>query len=151
MRVRALVAAVLASSGLLAANDCWAQEPPTSLEALDVAVEEVLDAARIPGAALIVIEDQRIVLSRNYGVADLSTRAPVVNETVFRAGSISKSFTAIGAMMLVEEGRLSLDAEVARCCPTSQFTTTGGQVIPCGSSICWSTQRASTTLRFVTT
>lgn len=117
MRVRALVAAVLASFGLLAANDCWAQEPATSLEALDVAVEEVLDAARIPGAALIVIEDERIVLSRNYGVADLSTRAPVVNETVFRAGSISKSFTAIGVMMLVEEGRLSLDAEVATLLP----------------------------------
>ncbi|PZO49174.1 MAG: hypothetical protein DCF16_15125 [Alphaproteobacteria bacterium] len=117
MRVRALVAAVLASLGLLAANDCWAQEPPASLEALDVAVGEVLHAARIPGAALIVIEDERIVLSRNYGVADLSTRAPVVNETVFRAGSISKSFTAIGVMMLVEQGRLSLDAEVATLLP----------------------------------
>jgi CubicO group peptidase (beta-lactamase class C family) len=117
MSVRGVAAAVLASFGLFAANDCWAQEPPASLEALDVAVAEVLDAARIPGAVLVVIEDEKIVLQRSYGVTDLSTQTPVTNETVFRAGSISKSFTAIGVMMLVEEGRLSLDAEVDTLLP----------------------------------
>ncbi len=113
-----VIAASLAALSVFAADVCWAkQQTPQSLADLDVAVAEALAAARIPGAALIVIEDQRVVLRRNYGVSDLSTRAPVVDETVFRAGSISKSFTAIGAMMLVEQGRLTLDAEVATLLP----------------------------------
>lgn len=117
MIVRQLLAAMLAGFIGLAALDCRAQDSPTSLETLDVAVAEVLDAARIPGATLVVIEDERIVFRKNYGVTDLSTKAPVVDETVFRAGSISKSFTAIAVMMLVEDGRLSLDAEVAELLP----------------------------------
>jgi len=118
MNVRNLVAAAIAAFVVSAADDCRAQQARgPSLAELDGAVAKVLADARIPGAALIVIEDQRVVFRRNYGVVDLSTRAPVVDETVFRAGSISKSFTAIGAMTLVEEGRLSLDDEVATFLP----------------------------------
>ncbi|CAN1516043.1 AmpC Beta-lactamase class C and other penicillin binding proteins [Caulobacteraceae bacterium] len=112
------IAVSLAALFVLAADACWAkQQTPKSLPDLDRAVAEALAAARIPGAALIVIEDKRVVLRRNYGVSDLSTRAPVVDDTVFRAGSISKSFTALGAMMLVEQGLLSLDVEVATLLP----------------------------------
>jgi CubicO group peptidase (beta-lactamase class C family) len=119
MGIRSWMAAGLAAVVALAADVCAAQTArPGSLEALDVAVGEVLTDARIPGAALVVIENGRIVFRRNYGVTDLSTRAPVVDDTVFRAGSISKSLTAIGVMTLVEEGRLSLDAELADLLPT---------------------------------
>ena len=117
MKSQKVIAAALVSFFAFAAVDGWAQEAPSSLQELDAAVAEVLDAARIPGASLVVIEDERIVLRRNYGVVDVSTEAPVVDETVFRAGSISKSLTAIGVMMLVEERRLSLDAEVATLLP----------------------------------
>lgn len=118
MKVRSWIAAALAAAVALAADVCAAQSAaPPSLEALDAAVGEVLTEARIPGAALIVIENGRIVFRRNYGVTDLSTRTPVVDDTVFRAGSISKSFTAIGVMTLVEEGRISLDADVADLLP----------------------------------
>lgn len=119
MRIQSWMAAGLAAVVALAVDVCAAQTArPGSLEALDVAVGEVLTDARIPGAALVVIENGRIVFRRNYGVTDLSTRAPVVEDTVFRAGSISKSLTAIGVMTLVEEGRLSLDAELADLLPT---------------------------------
>lgn len=118
MRIRNLIGCALAALVVFAASEGWAkQKAPQSLAALDVAVAEVLTDARVPGAALIVIENGRIVFSSNYGVTDLSTRAPVVDETVFRAGSISKSFTAIGVMTLVEEGRLSLDADLASLLP----------------------------------
>lgn len=118
MDIRNLLAAGLAALAVFAADEArGAPQTPPSLAALDVAVGEVLADARVPGAALIVIEDGRVVFSRNYGVSDLSTRAPVVDDTVFRAGSISKSLTSIGVMMLVEEGRLSLDAEVATLLP----------------------------------
>lgn len=118
MDIRSLLAAGMAAVALLAAGDSRAApQTPASLEALDAAVGEILVDARVPGAALVVIENGRIVFSRNYGVSDLSTRAPVVDDTVFRAGSISKSFTSIGVMTLVEEGRLSLEAEVATLLP----------------------------------
>ena len=114
VEIRSLLAAGLAAFAVFAAGDGRAApQTPASLAALDAAVADVLTDARVPGAALIVIEDGQVVFSRNYGVSDLSTRAPVVDDTVFRAGSISKSFTSIGVMTLVEEGRLSLDAEVA--------------------------------------
>lgn len=118
MGIRSLLAAGLAAFAVFAAGDGRAApQTPASLPALDAAVAKVLADARVPGAALVVIEDGRVVFSRNYGVSDLSTRAPVVDDTVFRAGSISKSFTSIGVMTLVEEGRLSLDAEVATLLP----------------------------------
>jgi len=118
MKLHNFIAASFAAWAVFAAESSLAkQQTPRSLAGLDAAVAEVLASARIPGAALIVIENERVVFSRNYGVVDLSTRAPVVDETVFRAGSISKSFTAIGVMTLVEEGRLSLDAEVATFLP----------------------------------
>jgi len=61
------------------------------------------------------------VLTKGYGFADLKTKRPVTPETVFRAGSISKSFTAIGVMMLVEEGKLSLDSKLAELMPELQY------------------------------
>ena len=118
MDIRNLLAASLAALAVFAADEArGAPQTPKTLAALDVAVGEVLADAGVPGAALVVIEDGRVVFSRNYGVSDRSTRAPVVDDTVFRAGSISKSFTSIGVMTLVEEGRLSLDAEVATLLP----------------------------------
>lgn len=115
-----IVALAIAMVGalILSATDSQARPAaPSSLQALDRAVGALLTRARVPGAALIVIERGEIVLHRNYGVTDLSTRAPVTDDTVFRAGSISKSLTAIGLMMLAEEGRLDLDAELARLLP----------------------------------
>lgn len=118
MRVLNLVAAALTACLVATAGESRANpDGPTSLPALDRAVSRALAEARVPGAALVVIEDGRVVFSRNYGVTDLSTRAPVNDRTVFRAGSISKGFTSIGVMTLVEEGRLSLDAEVADLLP----------------------------------
>ena len=103
MDIRNLLAAGLAAIAVFAAGEArGVPQTPQSLAALDVAVGQVLTDARVPGAALIVIEGGRVVFSRNYGVSDLSTRAPVVDDTVFRAGSISKSFTSIGVMTLSE-------------------------------------------------
>lgn len=62
-----------------------------------------------PGAAVRVIHDGEVVLTRTYGAADLETGAPVTAETNFRLASISKQFTAMAVLMLIEQGRLTLD------------------------------------------
>lgn len=71
----------------------------------------------LPGVVLTVVRDGRVVLARGYGVADVVRRTPVRPATRFQIASVTKSFTAVAAMMLVEEGRLALDAPVERYLP----------------------------------
>jgi CubicO group peptidase (beta-lactamase class C family) len=101
-----------------------AEDPPrpaTSLEELDKRLADTFEKAKVPGVSVTVIEGGQIVLTKGYGYADLKTKRPVTPETVFRAGSISKSLTSIGVMMLVEEGKLSLDAKLADLMPELKY------------------------------
>jgi CubicO group peptidase (beta-lactamase class C family) len=70
---------------------------------------------RIPGAAFVFVQNGRVVLIRGYGTADLEHRRPVnPKSTVWRVGSISKTFTATAVMQLVDQGLVELDAPVDR-------------------------------------
>jgi CubicO group peptidase (beta-lactamase class C family) len=66
----------------------------------------------VPGAAVAVIENGEVILARGFGMADTAKRVPVGEETLFNIGSTSKSISAWGAMRLVSEGKLELDAPV---------------------------------------
>lgn len=68
---------------------------------------------RIPGLAVGIVRGDHVVHVAGFGVADPSGR-PVTPDTPFILGSISKSFTALAVMQLVEQGRIDLDAEVRR-------------------------------------
>jgi CubicO group peptidase (beta-lactamase class C family) len=95
--------------------------PAASLEELDKRLAETFTKAKVPGVSVTIIEGGQIVLTKGYGYADLKTKKPVTPETVFRAGSISKSITGIAIMMLVEEGKLSLDAKLADLMPELKY------------------------------
>ena len=72
-----------------------------------------LEGHKIPGAAVSVVRDGKVLFAKGYGRADVSKEKPVVaDETLFRIASTSKLFTATAAMQLVEEGRLDLDEDV---------------------------------------
>ncbi len=62
-----------------------------------------------PGVTALVARDGEILLRAGYGMADLERDVPNAPDMVFRIGSITKQFTAVGIMMLVEEGKLSVD------------------------------------------
>jgi len=66
---------------------------------------------RVPGISVAVIEDCRIVDGRGFGTAD-GRSAPVTTRTLFQAGSISKVVSAVAALRLVEDGKLSLGADI---------------------------------------
>src|SRR6185503_13100016 len=68
-----------------------------------------------------IIEDGKVVFSKGYGVADVAAKTAVNTDTVFRAGSISKSIVGIAVMMLVEEGKLDLNAKLADLAPDIRF------------------------------
>ncbi len=74
-------------------------------------------APKVPGLSVAIAVDGRLVWSEGFGFADLAAKKPVTPGTRFRIGSISKSLTSVGLMLLVEEGRLDLDAPVQRYVP----------------------------------
>jgi CubicO group peptidase (beta-lactamase class C family) len=118
MRVAALaligLALGCASAGAQAPPPPPAAEPLPGLEALvDAAAAEHLARTATPGLAVAVVMDGETLLAKGYGVADAAAGRPVDGErTPFRIGSITKIFTAVAAMQLVEQGALSLDADV---------------------------------------
>lgn len=78
---------------------------------LDEAVAAEMAKRHIPGLAIAVIDRGRIIREQGYGVGDLHSRTPVTSETVFQVASISKPVTALGALRLVQDGKVSLDED----------------------------------------
>jgi CubicO group peptidase (beta-lactamase class C family) len=86
---------------------------PAAGDRVDEIVSEQMSKQHIPGLALAVIQDGKILRFSGYGVSNLEWRTPVTAKTVFAIASVSKQFLAAGAMVLVQEGKLSLDESVA--------------------------------------
>jgi CubicO group peptidase (beta-lactamase class C family) len=84
--------------------------------AIDKFIEAEMEAQRIPGLALGIVQGDQIVHLKGFGVADPSGRA-VTPQTPFIIGSLSKSFTALAIMQLVEAGQIELDAPVQHYLP----------------------------------
>jgi len=95
--------------------------PPKTLDELDRRVGETFAKLKIPGASIAVIENNQVVLTKAYGFADVGARKQATPETVFRAGSISKNFVGVAVMMLVEEGKLDLNAKLSDLAPEIKF------------------------------
>jgi N-acyl-D-amino-acid deacylase len=84
--------------------------PDHPLVSFDREVEQHMQARGVPGGALAVVKDRRLVYARGYGWADRENRVPVRPNSLFRIASISKPVTGVAVMKLVEEGRLDPDA-----------------------------------------
>jgi CubicO group peptidase (beta-lactamase class C family) len=94
-----------------------AQTASDAPRAVRVIAEGLREHAALPGLAIAVDVGGRVAFSEAFGVADLETRAPATVGTRFRIGSVGKSLTAAGSLMLAERGRLDLDAPVNRYVP----------------------------------
>ncbi len=81
-------------------------------------VNEILRHTGVPGMSVAVGVDGEVVWAEGFGYADLENRVPVWEETKFRVGSVSKPITAAAVALLVEQGRLDLDAPVQRYVPS---------------------------------
>ncbi len=117
---------VAALSLLLALAPTHAQEGvvsdvPHTHDQLTRALDDALAASGIPGAQIALIENGEVSLSYTYGIADREAGTPVTTETVFRAGSISKSFVGVAMMMAVEDGLLTLETPITEAAPDVQF------------------------------
>ncbi len=70
-----------------------------------------------PGAAVIVVKDGKILLREGLGMANLELGVPMRPEMIFRLGSVTKQFTAVAILMLMEQGRLALTDDVTKVLP----------------------------------
>lgn len=81
---------------------------------IDSTVTRLLADRMIPGAAVAVLRADTLIHAAGYGVAKLATGTPVSTSTVFQIASTTKPFTAMAILMLVEEGKIALDAIASR-------------------------------------
>jgi CubicO group peptidase (beta-lactamase class C family)/D-alanyl-D-alanine dipeptidase len=86
-------------------------------ERLTAFVEHEMEDKGIPGLAVALVDDQRVVWARGFGLADSASGEPATARTVWRVGSVSKLFTDLAVMQRVEAGELDLDAPVTEYLP----------------------------------
>ena len=107
-----LLACATATPGTPAASGTGSVSGARTADDLDAFVNAQMAQRRVPGLSLAIIQDGRIVETRAYGVIEAGGTVPVTTSTLFQAGSISKPVAAVGALRLVEQGKLSLDTDV---------------------------------------
>ena len=86
------------------------------------------EEAHIPGMAIAVVADDRVVLTRGFGLARLEDEVPVTEETLFAIGSASKAFTATLMGMIVDQGEMAWDDPVTDHLPDFDLQVEGGEV-----------------------
>ena len=84
---------------------------------LDGYVRSTMKEWNIPGVAIGIVRNDSVIYARGFGVRELGKPEPVDERTIFAIGSNSKAFTAAGLEMLVDEGRMNLDARVTTYIP----------------------------------
>jgi CubicO group peptidase (beta-lactamase class C family) len=89
----------------------------TRLSHLDPVFAADAQTLRLPGLAVAVVRDGRVIWSKGYGFADLERRLPVTPDTPFNIASLTKPLTSALVMQLVERGELSLDDPIVRYSP----------------------------------
>jgi CubicO group peptidase (beta-lactamase class C family) len=131
-----LLSGVLAAGALLAATTPDARmaqvenglRPPVLIEGDKTwTIEERLKHYGVEGVSIAVIRDSKLEWAKGYGVADVETKQAVTASTLFQAASISKPVAAMGALVLVQDGRLSLDEDINKYLkgwkvPANEFT-----------------------------
>jgi CubicO group peptidase (beta-lactamase class C family) len=81
-------------------------------ERVDSIVTREMRARNIPGVAVAVVDNGRVVLERAYGIAHLEWETPLYTDAVFELASITKQFTAAAIMLLVQDGKVGLDQPI---------------------------------------
>jgi len=88
-------------------------EPAELEKFVDSVVADRIGPGGIPGAAVVIVRGNQVLLLKGYGYADLNSKGPVLPDApLFRVGSVSKVLTAVSVLQLVDEGKIKLDRDV---------------------------------------
>ena len=83
------------------------------LGSFENSVRDLLQKYSIPGGAIALVRDGKLIYARGFGYADVENKTPVQPDALFRIASVSKTLTGAAIMKLVEEGKVKLDDRVA--------------------------------------
>ena len=113
------LAIILASTIVLQAD---AQTAPTQesghpIAGLEQFIPPQMQKWKVPGLAIAIVQDGKVIYSRGFGLRDVKGNLPVTSKTIFAIGSISKSFTSLSMGILNDEGKLDWDG------PNMRFTS----------------------------
>jgi D-alanyl-D-alanine carboxypeptidase len=106
------VVGVAAVSAVLISG-VWAAAPPS----VGQSIEQELARRGGVGATVAIVDNGRVVLSKGFGRRSMESTTPVGDDTLFGIGSVTKQFTAATALLLAEQGKLSVDDKVAKYYP----------------------------------
>ncbi len=106
---RRLMAAALFGLAVLFASSASAQA-----DKVDDYIKAELQQRNIPGLSIAVVRNGEIIKTNGYGLSNVELNVAATPETIYQSGSVGKQFTATLAMMLVEEGKLSLDDRIGK-------------------------------------
>jgi CubicO group peptidase (beta-lactamase class C family) len=118
-----LLVAILLPPSSLADTPAVVKAPPlhkpdsATIAALEKQVPELLHAASVPGLSMALIREGKTYWFHAFGVRDAKTGQPVTEDTIFEAASLSKPVVAYGALKLVDQGKLDLDAPLSKYLP----------------------------------
>ncbi|MGA9852422.1 MAG: serine hydrolase [Gammaproteobacteria bacterium] len=115
MRKLSLVLVALCLCGLSVA--AYAAQPVAPLSDLDSYVQKIMTDWKVPGLAVAVVKDGKVVLARGYGVRELGKPGKVDADTLFTIASNTKAFTAAALGTLVAQGKLHWDDQVTQYLP----------------------------------
>ena len=104
---------------MAAAQAAPAAAPPAASQAaaVDAVVQKAMETRQFPGASVTVVKDGKVVLAKGYGFSDVEKSTKATEQTVYQLASVTKPFTAMAILMLVEDGKLSLDGKITGILP----------------------------------
>src|SRR5262245_31889396 len=99
-----LVLAVTTAPALAQSSDIAAK-----LAEIEKQVEEKRKELGVPGVAIAIVQDDKVIFQKGFGLRDVERNLPVTADTIFAIGSCTKAFTAMAAVISQDAGKLSLD------------------------------------------
>jgi CubicO group peptidase (beta-lactamase class C family) len=122
---RLFALAVMAAALSAAPSDAAGPHPALTASqraSIDAFVTAEMKRERVPGVAVGVYSRGTVLLAKGYGLANVELSVPVKPETLFQSGSVGKQFVSTAVMMLVEDGKLSLDDSITKYFPDAPAT-----------------------------
>jgi CubicO group peptidase (beta-lactamase class C family) len=101
---------------------------PSKRATIDSFISKMMGRHKIPGLSISIVDKDRILLKKGYGVRNIEQHLPATPDTLYGVGSVTKSFTALSVMILVGRGKLRLDDKITEYLPELKVDSFNEQV-----------------------
>ena len=117
-------------TSIAAASQTKETDYKEALSIIDAWLNAQRDFDKLPGIAVAIVNDQKIIFSKGYGFADVEKKVPMEPGTICSICSISKLFTSVAVMQLWEQGKLRLDDSISSLLPGFNLKQQYAETVP---------------------